>query len=396
MLVLVSLCQAQKSASKPKALLLPISKDPSTVQYITRLNFGTPSVPKTLVVDLGGRYTWIDCAEGYKSSTYKPGICGSAPCSLAESDGCNKCLSAPKPGCTTKNSICVINPENTVTEHVDFGELAMDKISLQSTDGSKPGPLDSVSDFIFSCATDMLVIDFARGAKGMLGLGRNPVGLPTQLASAFGGGFRHKFAICLPSKPKTNGVIFFGDSPYIFHQIDNKSMTIDVSSLPRLAYTKLYINPVSTAGASRKGEQSTEYFVRPKTDSHKLDPAFHQQQGIRWNKNKHTFDEAFFANWNESRVKPVKPFKDCYTATVRTPLGVAVPDLAFVFENNVKWDIYGANSMVEISRDVHCLGFLDGGSNPRTSIVIGAHQLEDNLLQFDLAASKLAFTETLL
>ena len=68
------------------------------------------------------------------------------------------------------------------------------------------------------------------------------------------------------------------------------------------------------------------------------------------------FDEAFFANWNESRVKPVKPFKDCYTATVRTPLGVAVPDLAFVFENNVKWDIYGANSMVEISRDVHCLG----------------------------------------
>ncbi|KAI9195475.1 hypothetical protein LWI28_015259 [Acer negundo] len=420
MLVLVSLCQAQKSASKPKALLLPVSKDPSTVQYITRLNFGTPSVPKTLVVDLGGRYTWIDCAKGYKSSTYKPGFCGSAPCSLAKSDGCSKCLSAPKPGCTTKNSTCDLNPENTVTGHVDFGELAMDKISLQSTDGSKPGPLNSVSDFIFSCATDRLVIDFARGAKGMLGLGRNPVGLPTQLASAFGGGFHRKFAICLPSKPKTNGVIFFGDSPYIFHQIDNKSMNIDVSSLPRLAYTKLYINPVSTAGAYRKGEQSTKYFVgvnsilvdrKPiRINSTLLSINNRGFGGVKistvspytvlessiYNAVVKAFDEALFANWNESRVKPVKPFKDCYTATVRTPLGVAVPDLAFVFENNVKWDIYGANSMVEISRDVHCLGFLDGGSNPRTSIVIGAHQLEDNLLQFDLAASKLAFTETLL
>ncbi|KAK3189970.1 hypothetical protein Dsin_029531 [Dipteronia sinensis] len=200
MLVLVSICQAQKSASKPKALLLPVSKDPSTVQYITRLNIGTPSVPKTLVVDLGGRYTWIDCAKGYKSSTYKPGICGSAPCSLADSDGCNKCLSAPKPGCTTKNSTCHLNPENTVTGHVDFGELAMDKISLQSTDGSKPGPLNSVRDFIFSCATDMLIIDFARGAKGMLGLGRNPVGLPTQLASAFGRGFSQEIRYLLAFK----------------------------------------------------------------------------------------------------------------------------------------------------------------------------------------------------
>ena len=55
--------------------------------------------------------------------------------------------------------------------------------------------------------------------------------------------------------------------------------------------------------------------------------------------------------------------------------------------------------------DVICLGFVDagsspsvaqvgfvaGGSHPRTSITIGAHQLENNLLQFDLATSRLGF-----
>ncbi|KAK2646924.1 hypothetical protein Ddye_022119 [Dipteronia dyeriana] len=356
-LVLFSLCQAQKSASKPKASLLPVSKDPSTLQYITHLNIGTPFVPKTLVVDLGGRYTWIDCTNGYSSSTYKPGICGSAPCSLAKSSG----------ACTRdKINICYLSPENTVTGNIDlFGEVAMDKISLQSTDGSKPGPLNSVPGFIFSCAREhKLVFDLVRGAKGMLALGRNPVGLPSQLASFFGGGFHRKFAICLPSKPKTNGVVFFGDSPYIFYPSYNESKTVDVSSR-------------GFGGA----KIST---VRPYTV---LESSIYR-----------ALVKAFDSVLNVSKVKPVKPFNDCYAVgnMGMTPLGIGAPDIAFVFEDNVKWEIYGANSMVEINHNVYCLGFLDGGSRPRTSIVIGALQLEDNLLQFDLADSKLAFSQTLI
>ncbi|KAF7149963.1 hypothetical protein RHSIM_Rhsim02G0020200 [Rhododendron simsii] len=49
-----------------------------------------------------------------------------------------------------------------------------------------------------------------------------------------------------------------------------------------------------------------------------------------------------------------------------------------------------------VSDEVLCLGFVDGGSNPRTSIVIGGYQIEDNLLQFDLGASRLGFTSSLL
>ncbi|KAM0985127.1 hypothetical protein ACFX13_012660 [Malus domestica] len=42
------------------------------------------------------------------------------------------------------------------------------------------------------------------------------------------------------------------------------------------------------------------------------------------------------------------------------------------------------------------IGFVDGGKRPKTSIVIGGHQLEDNLLQFDLATSRLGFSSSLL
>ncbi|GMN31387.1 hypothetical protein TIFTF001_044571 [Ficus carica] len=61
--------------------------------------------------------------------------------------------------------------------------------------------------------------------------------------------------------------------------------------------------------------------------------------------------------------------------------------------------------MVSVSNDVLCLGFVDGGpirfvdwgvKFTRTAIVIGGHQIEDNLLQFDLAASRLGFSSTLL
>ncbi|KAM1380189.1 hypothetical protein ACFX2I_021950 [Malus domestica] len=58
--------------------------------------------------------------------------------------------------------------------------------------------------------------------------------------------------------------------------------------------------------------------------------------------------------------------------------------------------MFRANSMVYVSNDVLCLGFVDGGEKPRTSIVIGGHQLEDNLLQFDLATSRLGFSSSLL
>lgn len=66
-------------------------------------------------------------------------------------------------------------------------------------------------------------------------------------------------------------------------------------------------------------------------------------------------------------------------------------------ENNHKgvwWRLSGDNLMVEAQPGIMCLGLLDGGLNPTAPIVIGARQLEDHLLVFDLANSHFGFSST--
>lgn len=99
------------------------------------------------------------------------------------------------------------------------------------------------------------------------------------------------------------------------------------------------------------------------------------------------------------RVAPVAPFEVCFNSSKlgSTRVGPPAPTIDLVLQSqSVFWRIFGANSMVQVKEDVLCLGFVDGGLNPRTSIVIGLHQIVDNLLQFDLARSRLGFSSTLL
>ncbi|KAL3531360.1 hypothetical protein ACH5RR_010682 [Cinchona calisaya] len=100
---------------------------------------------------------------------------------------------------------------------------------------------------------------------------------------------------------------------------------------------------------------------------------------------------------------PVKPFSLCYAANKihSSRVGPAVPTIDLVLQSNrVVWRIFGANSMVNVKAsngvDALCLGFVDGGLNPSTSIVIGGHQIEDNLLLFDLVSKRLGFSSSVL
>ncbi|KAL1806577.1 hypothetical protein ACET3Z_029645 [Daucus carota] len=104
---------------------------------------------------------------------------------------------------------------------------------------------------------------------------------------------------------------------------------------------------------------------------------------------------AFMNELNVPRVRSVAPFGACFDSkkvgTAYT--GPAVPTIDLVLQSkDVYWRIYGANSMVQVSKDVSCLGFVDGGVDSRTSIVIGGHQIEENLLEIDFKASTLGFS----
>ncbi|KAE9618444.1 hypothetical protein Lal_00047016 [Lupinus albus] len=396
-----------KQSFRPKALLLPVTKDSSTLQYITQITERTPLLPLNFVLDLGGQFQWVDCDQNYTSSTYRPARCRSAQCSLARASGCGDCFSSPRPGCN--NNTCGVLPDNTITHTATSGELAEDVVSIQSTNGFNPGQNVTVSRFLFSCAPTFLLQGLASGVSGIAGLGRTKIALPSQFASAFS--FHRKFAICLSS---SNGVVFFGDGPYVF--LPN----IDASQ--SLTFTPLIKNPVSTASAFSQGEPSAEYFIGVK--SIKIDDKVVSlntsllsidSNGVGGTKistvNPYTVLEASIfkavtnafinasASRNITRVGSVAPFEVCFSSenVFGTRLGAAVPTIELVLQNEETiWRIFGANSVVSVNNDkVLCLGFVNGGENTRTSIVIGGYQVENNLLQFDLATSRLGFSSLL-
>ncbi|KAK7848524.1 basic 7s globulin, partial [Quercus suber] len=224
-------------------------------------------------------------------------------------------------------------------------------LSLLSTHTSTSGTSSDAAATANSAISGSGSLDgLAKGTKGILGLGRTQITLPMQLANAFK--LKRKFALCVPSSSQSGlGDIFIGGGPYYM-----LPYTKNVSEL--LITTPLIINPAVLKDFVKKA-----------------------------------------ASRNITRVASVAPFGACFSSKTiaSTITGPAVPIIDLVLQSkSVHWRIYGANSMVKVKENVLCLGVVDGGSKPRTSIVIGGHQLEDNMLEFDLASSKLGFSSSLL
>ncbi|KAI3888846.1 hypothetical protein MKX03_002378, partial [Papaver bracteatum] len=96
---------------------------------------------------------------------------------------------------------------------------------------------------------------------------------------------------------------------------------------------------------------------------------------------------------NISVVAPVWPFHACFSAsTIQSrPDGLVVPNILLRLSNNVNWMIRPGNSLKLVKKDVYCLAFVDGGSKTKTSIVIGGHQMQYNIIEFDIPRSRLGF-----
>ena len=346
-------------AFRPKDLVLPVSKDVASLQYITHINQRTHLVSIPLTLDLGGQFLWVDCDQGYVSSSYRPVRCGSAQCSLTRSKACGECFSGPVKGCNY--STCVLSPDNTVTGTATSGEVGEDAVSIQSTDGSNPGHVVSVRRrLLFTCGSTFLLEGLASGVKGMAGLGRSRVALPSQFSSAFS--FNRKFSICLSSSTKSTGVVFFGDGPYV--------LLPKVDASQSLTYTPLITNPVSTASAYFQGEASVEYFIGVKSIkiNGKAVPLNAtllsiDSQGYGGTKisTVHPYTvletsiykavtQAFLKELSTiTRVASVSPFGACFSSKDigSTRVGPAVPPIDLVLQrNSVYWRVLGANSTV--------------------------------------------------
>ncbi|KAL2458619.1 Eukaryotic aspartyl protease family protein [Forsythia ovata] len=157
------------------------------------------------------------------------------------------CSRMPKTGCT-----CYNIPDNpAINTYYDGGVVSEDVLSIQSTNGLNSGQLFNIPLFIFSCVPSFLAAGLANGVKGTAGLGGSLIALPSQLACVFS--FQRKFAICLSSSTSSNGVIFFGNGPYVLLP------GIDVSK--SLIYTPPIKNPFGIGSVLFLKVPSSEYFI---------------------------------------------------------------------------------------------------------------------------------------
>ncbi|KAK1257211.1 hypothetical protein QJS04_geneDACA022589 [Acorus gramineus] len=374
--------QGPRTWTLRSSLFLPVTKDTTNLQYVSHLSQRTPLVPLKLVLDLGGQYLWVDYDLDYVSSSYKPAHCKSKQCIYAgDTFACSTCKATPKPGCN--NDTCSVNPGNPIGNFGMTGEIAQDVITIQSTyDGSTPGPSLTVTRFLFTCGSTALLSGLFSGAKGMVGLGRTHISLPTLLADAMG--VAQKFTVCLLS---SKGVVFFEDGPYVVLPRMDGSRLTSIS----LGWESIKINGkavllnVSRLSISKDGMGGTK--ISTSDPYTKLETSIYN-----------AFTKAFVreaTSLKMTKVASVAPFKTCFSSKGRpsTRVGPVVPMIDLVLQNeSVYWRIFGANSMVQVNKDVLCLGFVDGGVNVRTSILIGGYQLEDNLL----GKSMLGFSSSLL
>ncbi|CAI9107882.1 OLC1v1007356C1 [Oldenlandia corymbosa var. corymbosa] len=413
---LSSLCPPP-SAQAQQPLLSPIQKDNLTKLYTLSAYLKTPLQLTHLQLDLGASesLTWVDCTSGFESSTFRHLIYTDPVCLeidypvLIYSTG--NCSNNPDPTCF--DGSCDTNAQNPVTlEHI-LGDILLDSLALPSTNGKNPGKLMLDADYVFSCGNTSLLNGMATGVAGIAMLGRFNFSLPAQLSRAFSS--PSLFAICLPSSSSGTGLAIFNSyGPYFF------SPGIDLSK--SLTYTPLLLNPfggviqpyvrasyqyfIGVTGIRVNGRSvplnKTLLEIDQKDGTGGTTISTATPYGILQTSIFKALKTAFKEAAVSLKLKtstPVKPFSLCYKAgTVpSTRQGPAVPTIDLVLQSeSVIWRISGANSMVNVGGNALCLGFLDGGRNPKTSIVIGGLQIEDNLLQFDMVSQRLGFSSSVL
>jgi len=90
------------------------------------------------------------------------------------------------------------------------------------------------------------------------------------------------------------------------------------------------------------------------------------------------------------RRKPMPPYDLCYEASafVSTRVGPGVANIDLMLDGGRTWTLPGASSLVQVDERTLCFAFQNMGFGATVAnspaVIIGTHQMEDNLVLFDL------------
>ncbi|MCO5571051.1 hypothetical protein L7F22_024782 [Adiantum nelumboides] len=374
-------------------------------QFLVTLALGTPPSPFTAILDTGSTLLWRQCLpcqlcypqaplptplhctlhRNYSScnsletvSIFDP-LLSSSYSTATCSD--SACLAYPG-SCSADNTTCTYDIVYIAPSAYTQGVLSYDTLSLFSLLHSHK--LVSVPQFAFGCSHSSKAPYNFVGAGGIVGLGRGPLSLPTQLNVT-------RFAYCLGSIHDTSSrtplvlgagarlprsaaadiqsmqVVDAIDFAYVVEieaiSVGGKRLTVATSSLG-LNLTGFSPHHKTTAGI---------VFDSGTTFTHLPTPAFIALSAA--------FSDALSMPRSSSTPRNLSL---CY----QSQLPGALPSLSFHFYGGASMHLPPANYFISID-EVFCLAFLQ---SPDDLAILGNVQQQNYHILYDLQAHTISFT----
>ncbi|KAL6845048.1 hypothetical protein ACP4OV_024543 [Aristida adscensionis] len=384
-------------------IVTPITKDSSTFLFTIPVKNYAP-----LVLDLAGPLVWSTCPP-----TKVPGHatirCNTSVCKVANRNHPAGCPYAGggQPGSADPNCTCTAYPYNPASGQCGNGDVSVFGTMAKATDGKMATYPVTVPTYGV-CVNDALLASLPSGAVGVAGLSRQPLSLPSQVASKLK--VAREFALCLPSDGAT-GAAIFGGGPFQLQSArpEDLAAALRQNPLPLLKNPKnsayyfrvhgIAVNGVQVAlppGAldldARSGKGGVAFSsVTPYTTL--SDDIF-----VR------VINAFSKATGDAARRKPIPPFELCYEASAfpSTRVGPGVANIDLMLDGGRNWTLPGASSLVQLDQVNLCFAFHRMNSDSHAiqdsspAIIFGAHQMADNLVLFNPEKSTFGFSELLL
>ncbi|XP_047335870.1 gamma conglutin 1-like [Impatiens glandulifera] len=390
--------------ARSKGLIAAIVKDGTPPFYFMEINGGN------YIMDLDSDFIWTYCDLMH---TLYPS-CPSHACSLAHSSPSRLCPLKKEYQSSCPCKVALVNP--VVPKTCYQTDLTFEyNFYVNRTDGYGPTQQTSFKQIYAACIPfELMLTQYFIGTGQVIGLSNAPLSLPSQFASP-PHQFAKKFAFVLPSVRAPEGVIFFGGGPY--YVVPYAHRLEDARGF--FTYTRLLRNPFSTNGyyigvqaISIGSSELNQIPIRASSFSINNTTGL---GGVRisttvpYTTLRSNMFSAFRKTFLEAMkgvnpVRAVKPFNLCFNANdlILNPLVgfIGAPTVELRLANGKNWT-YFSNTMQVVYRDnindaLACMAFIDGGKTMEEAMVIGAFQMEEIFVQFDLVKSRFGFTPNLL
>ncbi|CAO2824182.1 unnamed protein product [Amaranthus hypochondriacus] len=367
---LAQICEAKSF----KALVAPIRQlNPSTFVYTITLN-----QKEKLVIDLESPYSWHHCSKSSPRVS-----CNVKECYIARTNQRPCVLHSPK-------TFCITSPSNPISNSSTSSYLSYTNVSIAYTDGHVPFAKANYKLFL-SCAPKSLLNSRPIGSSGFASFSRSLLSLVKQFSNSK---VPRKFGMCLGEQ----GVAFFGEGPFYLLPPPGRDITRLLSSTPLITHPNDNLGHyIGLKGISINGEAIKS--LRSKLPFDKLVKlsTITPYTILRSDLYRAVIRKFSEATRGIPRVPKVAPFGLCLNTSNlgSTRVGLPVPQIDLQLIEGGNWTIFGANSMVQVSNDAHCLAFVNGGKRIEQGAVIGSYQMQHNFLLFDLVNFELGFSSLL-